>query len=1243
MTASWQSFTPTADTYREIAAGLRRVQRALKDFPGVDPCEEPHVMAAVYRLLTNPDESKRSEGGILALAWNSLTRSKADGSFTQKFEDEELSRTVAFLRVATKQLVRMRQQPQLIADKAAMSQQRIETVAKFLSEVDRWAGHFEKLAEQSPEECEPAAPAIASAVNVGVGTADAPAAGDVTDIDELLRRLNPWCSTWSWREAFKQWDEYREASKWAGQWAAMHRTNPNSDGRRFAEIERQNANIMLRAAQGTSQDYVMIVRGVMKLAPELAGMFPVVDFHESDQNRDAKSLAAETRKVAGFLMSKMEGGTVAAKHDGPSLFGGTFDKERYEIEQQTLAKLEWQRQMRRAFDDNRKDPTQNSSITLPTEAEDNDDPSELGYDEDFFGAGNVPRSEMLVDRSKYKAYLHKKARGDAAADSDFDRVPEAWGILDWRSRWIPVHHSVESVEQWCDWQAEVIRTHLKLENWPAKVLKAAISATLHDLRTIGEWYRDNANASPPRIPDQCDAPAMLHWLTRFAEFVGTNATGGTAIVRRAMEAESNLESSQREDVAPAAVDVQVLPTGGTLAMDPSVKAVLRQAERNQQFRKWYGAEQERKQPITDLWETVYAPCPHGDAEAMDKWYRDWSKRLEELGKAIVKAGYAEPAKTLFADNPTDQLASVVLKYALTDDAEALEKQLRELPCKEDSLSPKWWLPFNSNKLLLQVFFRPSPVTVADVVETLREPGEHDWGRSTDAFFRLLAWISERQLAIPNGYVSELSTLSLTELAETIATFDNTTKKNVLRRPFDEFVHDVTARPTEAGCPTCGKQAPIDMFGSLWCPDCRNMSGTLGELFTDLRLAKMNAGRRLAECNAPEIAHFRHFVRERFGGFDEAALNCLGDWLRAEHGMTSEQVLVCRLERINGLLKGGSNLPGTIEFTDRDRSAQENSRVSGKISEIADKSDLPWFTLDVFHQRAVDQNSNNSVFTEARQILEARLRRLAASAGLVQADADNEAVGNSIRDWLIHDCSMTAGQARNMSVSAIVNLLGNPPTRTPPSVKVETVAAGTDQSSDESAAEFAFYLDGGVHVVAGFGQRGSFPANLKGFAQIHQLIRSPNVPVPMVELFGGVTDPRIAADAHSRQPISDNQALRELWNRSEALKGELERAITDNDTVEASHCREEIDAIEGQLKQATGIGGKARDLNNPADKLRGTIHGTIRRAIKKLREAQPVMNELADHFEGSISSEGAAYVYRPANTVPAWVLDPPPKM
>ena len=190
-------------------------------------------------------------------------------------------------------------------------------------------------------------------------------------------------------------------------------------------------------------------------------------------------------------------------------------------------------------------------------------------------------------------------------------------------------------------------------------------------------------------------------------------------------------------------------------------------------------------------------------------------------------------------------------------------------------------------------------------------------------------------------------------------------------------------------------------------------------------------------------------------------------------------------------------------------------------------------------------------------------------------------------------------------------------------------------------EFRYARFGSGYFIAGFGEHGPVPKR-KGFDHIAMLVKNPKQPVLMRALLQG-ENTATAADPQSRQPALDEQARRELYQRLQEVKGDLERARGENDSVEQHHCEDEIAKLNGELKAAVGLGGRDRDLNSEADRLRPSVRANLARAYRALREAVPPMKELADHFEAAISAEGATYVYRPVGNSPAWSSDPPPEV
>lgn len=194
-------------------------------------------------------------------------------------------------------------------------------------------------------------------------------------------------------------------------------------------------------------------------------------------------------------------------------------------------------------------------------------------------------------------------------------------------------------------------------------------------------------------------------------------------------------------------------------------------------------------------------------------------------------------------------------------------------------------------------------------------------------------------------------------------------------------------------------------------------------------------------------------------------------------------------------------------------------------------------------------------------------------------------------------------------------------------------AAADDNDEQTPAEpeHVFRPDGDGYDIT-FHDSGHVSAvRCKGLHQIHRLIQTPMVPVLMAELEGASF-----VDPHSRQGIADQATLKDVAAKLREAKSELECATAsqDRDTIDVAHCRQEVEKWEGELVKLLGLRGQVRDLNNPYDKKRPKIWGTIDTAKQRLRDSGH--SELADHLDGSIESERAWFVYVPKlNPIPNW--------
>ena len=219
-----------------------------------------------------------------------------------------------------------------------------------------------------------------------------------------------------------------------------------------------------------------------------------------------------------------------------------------------------------------------------------------------------------------------------------------------------------------------------------------------------------------------------------------------------------------------------------------------------------------------------------------------------------------------------------------------------------------------------------------------------------------------------------------------------------------------------------------------------------------------------------------------------------------------------------------------------------------------------------------------------------------------------------------------------AIDILQSWLDDVPNANPASPQPATGAAADDNDEQSPAEpEHVFRPDGDGYDIT-FHDSGHVSAvRCKGLHQIHRLIQTPMVPVLMTELEGASF-----VDPHSHQDIADQATLKDVAAKLRDAKSELERATAsqDRDTIDVEHCRQEVEKWEGELGKLLGLRGQVRDLNNPYDKKRPKIWGTINTAKQRLRDFGH--SELADHLDGSIESERAWFVYVPKlNPIPNW--------
>lgn len=212
---------------------------------------------------------------------------------------------------------------------------------------------------------------------------------------------------------------------------------------------------------------------------------------------------------------------------------------------------------------------------------------------------------------------------------------------------------------------------------------------------------------------------------------------------------------------------------------------------------------------------------------------------------------------------------------------------------------------------------------------------------------------------------------------------------------------------------------------------------------------------------------------------------------------------------------------------------------------------------------------------------------------------------------------------------------------PPTIPAGTNSGEGTDDEQKPVPEFEFTRRSEMFCIRGFGETGNFRADLIGFQQIAMLLQSPGKGVPMSELVAcsRAKDERIVRDeSRSKQTIYEEEGKQDIRKEFERLEEALEDAREDNREWEIEELTKKINDLHERLSADLTRKGEAKDLNSALNKLRPRITGTLKTAYEKMRNGNSPMPKLADHFENTIKSVLACFVYRvPENLAIKWQL------
>ena len=176
---------------------------------------------------------------------------------------------------------------------------------------------------------------------------------------------------------------------------------------------------------------------------------------------------------------------------------------------------------------------------------------------------------------------------------------------------------------------------------------------------------------------------------------------------------------------------------------------------------------------------------------------------------------------------------------------------------------------------------------------------------------------------------------------------------------------------------------------------------------------------------------------------------------------------------------------------------------------------------------------------------------------------------------------------------------------------------------------------GDYWTLGFGGRVTRIKDSKGLRDLAKLLSRPGTQIGCFELaFAGsgrstnLADRRAAEENLGIQggvgPLLDAEAREEYRARLLELEVDIESAEADNNSELASQLRLEREFILRELKSALGLGGRARQALDPAERARKAVAGRIREAIGHVEALHP---DLGTHLRYSIRT-GAYCSYVP---------------
>jgi hypothetical protein len=166
----------------------------------------------------------------------------------------------------------------------------------------------------------------------------------------------------------------------------------------------------------------------------------------------------------------------------------------------------------------------------------------------------------------------------------------------------------------------------------------------------------------------------------------------------------------------------------------------------------------------------------------------------------------------------------------------------------------------------------------------------------------------------------------------------------------------------------------------------------------------------------------------------------------------------------------------------------------------------------------------------------------------------------------------------------------------------------------------FHRAGAVWELAYAGRSASV-RHAKGLTDLATLLAHAGESVHVLELLANQAEGTVNRGADE---VFDRRAREQIKARLVELEAEADDAAAAHDDERAARAHAARDALLDSLAEAVGLGGRARRLDDPAERARKTVTARIRNSIRRLEQPLP---ELAAHLQRSVDT-GLWCVYRP---------------